>query len=222
MYFYLPNIESQKEVSNLVQHFVSMRISPGDEIEVTDLKGSLANISILSINKKNLSLKWNIINIKKVSKPSNFIKLYISQTDKTYLSKMVETLGISSYSQIIIGKSDNTQPQKIDQKRLEKILIRSCQQSHKLYIPEMVILSKKDFWKDIKANKPTVMHQNGEDLISYNKAISSILIGPEGGWSKEEDTYFDDNNFMKISIGNSIYPAWVMPYTFLEKSINGN
>jgi 16S rRNA U1498 N3-methylase RsmE len=102
--------------------------------------------------------------------------------------------------------------------RLKKILIRSTEQCERVFRTQIIFLEKKSALRLIEQIKPTVADtlvyykSDSEDKKdkknSENDLKMSILIGPEGGFSDSERSFFASKNLKISSLGELVYPGW--------------
>ena len=96
--------------------------------------------------------------------------------------------------------------------RYETILLESAQQCKRNMIPMIHdTISLKELMK-YKKEINIVAYENEEGekrLSSLKKDVKSILyfVGPEGGFSEEEITFFKENDFECVSLGDRILRA---------------
>jgi RsmE family RNA methyltransferase len=124
---------------------------------------------------------------------------------------MVEILPFSTFEKVYLFEADRTQKQSFSLERLEKILIRSCEQSHTIWKPELIhIQNQEDLWKMVRQLIPVVLDCNQSDHNYTNYENSeAFLIGPEGGWSTDEKKLFEKFNLPIRNLGGLIYPSWL-------------
>ncbi len=218
MYFFVKQPNNQTVSGLEAEHFIVMRVSVDDIIKITDLKGSIFTCKITIVNKKGKEIEWEIVN-KKVVEKTNSKALFQAQTDRNYLEKMVEIIPLIGVTNIYIFRSDRSPKQNVKLERLEKILIRSCEQGELTWKPEITVI-KQNLDKLIIAKKPTVLdcyipEVNKKSLFKDKQAnISSAIVGPEGGWSDKELEKFEKLDLMFYSMGSTIFPAWLAGYTY--------
>lgn len=208
----------------IIDHLISTRIQPEQIINITDLKGSRWQVKLINLDKKSRQAKVSFVEYEYIKQsiayPSASNTLLQAQVDKTYLDKMFEILPFSQFDQIVLFKSQFSPKQSINQDRLDKILIRSLEQSEKIYKPKIVI-------SDLKISQliESEYSQNRLNLVldtgvapsgDLPKSLNtSVWIGPEGGWSKDELELFgnltnkDASKFQFTSLGSIVYPAWL-------------
>jgi RsmE family RNA methyltransferase len=209
MIFYIPKLASGPLSSLQSAHIWSMRLGVGDNFQVTDLNGKTAKATIKSIDKKSKSYTLSVTNI--IKHQSNLKHaLFQAITDKVYLDKLVELLPIGLVNDCYLFLSKRSLKYTINQERLKNILIRSCEQSEIVYIPKLHIVEfgSDEFVKLLKEHRPRLMHCDSNSKPS-NGASSSVLVGPEGGWSDEEIEYFGVAGLDQVYFEGVVYPAWV-------------
>ena len=224
--FYIKTEKSFEKESLIIvegeefNHIVNvLRKKQGDEICVIDGSGTDYICIINEINKKNLSLK--IVDMKDCESETKcnvtvFQALVKGDKFELIIQKLTE-LGVkklvpfsSNFCQV---KSNTT---RLD--RLEKISIealKQCGRAKKLEIDEIVDF--KDMINKLKEyDKVIFAYENATDnlsqeLLKVNGNLSenvAIIVGSEGGFSKEEAEELSKlNNLCKVSLGKRILRA---------------
>jgi RsmE family RNA methyltransferase len=214
MYFYLPDFEKEEVRGQLLDHFISCRVKKDDVLEVTDLNGGLGKIKILSLNKKDRVLNFTFLNKSPVKRTVDKV-LFQAITDKQYLEKMVELCPIGEISIIILFKSKRSPKSVFDLSRLNKILQRSCLQSHNPFLPTIKILKTDlELIELLKIYKPSLLDISGN--TKTKNAFNACLVGPEGGFTLEEIENFKKIKLDLISLGDKVLPAWLAGFTALN------
>lgn len=222
MYFFVEDLKSGLVFgSPQTDHFFVMRVKIGENLNLTDLAGNVAQVKICELDKKKRFVKYEILNIEK--KKNGLDKILIqAKTDKNYLEKMMEILPLCGVTKIIIFNSDRSNLAiKINIERLEKILIRACEQGEISYKPEL-IFNDGVVESILKTQQnPSVLDfpESYPHVDNLSTAInkSCLLVGPEGGWSDKEKQIFIEKKLPIISLGRSVFPAWLAGYTFFIK-----
>jgi RsmE family RNA methyltransferase len=183
MNIYLPILKSGWIDGNLVSHLHSLHPKIGDIYTFTNLNGSFTVGKILEINKKLSSYNIEFLGIHTTHKPSEKV-LFQHQTDKLYLEKLMELMPIAEVTKIYIYNGDFSPKQNLQTERLTKILIRSCEQSHNLFLPEIELLDKQTWLQKIAEHKPKWLHQTaGTEVVVEN------FNSPEGDKQSTEQQY---------------------------------
>jgi 16S rRNA (uracil1498-N3)-methyltransferase len=216
MYFYLPNLNQKEFSHDFAKHFLTMRVKKDDLVTVTDLKGSKAEIRIEKIDIKDKIINYSIID--KIVEPKPKIEkiLIQAQIDKFYLEKLCEVAPLADISKIILFRNDRTQNQSPNFERLDRILIRCCEQGEKCYKPKLYLLKTDEELTEVLTSlKPIVLTKNGKlNINALDKTKISIIVGPDGGWTKEELKKFTSLKLKTASLGKTNYPVWLAGYTF--------
>ena len=188
-----------------------MRCKPNDEIEVVyDKKVYICKI----INLEPLTLttvKENKENNELDIKLTIAISLVNEQKFDLILQKLTE-LGVSSIIPIkterSIVKLDN---KKIDKKleRWQKICKEASEQSHRNIVPEIKdIINLKELTKTNNDLKLICSLSNDTKPLStyLNSKPKDILvaIGPEGGFTKQEEEILINNKFLPTTLGKRV------------------
>jgi 16S rRNA (uracil1498-N3)-methyltransferase len=200
-----------------INHFKSMRVKVGEIIEITNLKGTKAKIEIIEINRNYSELKFEILETTKNTHPASKT-LIQAITDKVYLEKLCEIAPMAGITEIKLFFSDRSIKQNVQIERLNKILIRACEQSETLFLPELKVIDKSELEKIINEIKPIVLacYLGEEKLITKISTKNTCIVGPEGGWSEKELEYFKSQNMEFVSLGNTIFPAWLAGFRYFS------
>ncbi len=182
-----------------------LRLQPGERIQITDGRGTLASGIISNSSKKNLKIEISEI---EHSNNTYSLELAISPPKSNdrlelILEKCTE-LGISKIHPILCFHSER---RKLNIDRLEKILISAMKQSQKAWLPELCMpLKFSDFIKHESDLDKFILHCNAEiprnSLKTQLKSKKSLLvIGPEGDFSSQEIQGAISFGFNSVHIG---------------------
>tara|TARA_Y100001933_G_scaffold33929_1_gene28787 strand:+ start:75 stop:854 length:780 start_codon:yes stop_codon:yes gene_type:complete len=212
---------NQLKLSNDESHYLNkvMRLKIGEELQITNGEGCLWSgiknknnfIEILNINKPIL-----VHNKKKV-----FLGIAIALPKNGFddILKMCTEIGIDFiqplYSERQIKKISN-QDSKMD--RWNKIINEAVEQCERLWKPKL--LNMLDICEWIISSKAediiSISLTRDENCISLNEWLkmqnlpfqeTTVLwnvIGPEGGWSKREISFFKENKIQFIKLSEAI------------------
>ena len=195
-----------------------MRMKENDKVIVV-----FDNISYLcSLNKDLLSV--NIIEVYKENSENNDFKVYVpllNDEKMSYIFKHGTELGVTEYEVVMYDHCKY----KLNKKDYEKKLIRwgkiikeASEQSNRLIIPKLnEIIESKDIKCDKSVNimcsldkcdvkhiSSILTHDNCSDKIS-------LVYGPEGGLSKEEEKCLESIGFIKTSLGKDVLRTETVP-----------
>ncbi|KAA6341427.1 Ribosomal RNA small subunit methyltransferase E [termite gut metagenome] len=211
MLFYAPDIQTKSELSEEeAGHCIRvLRLSPGDEITLTDGKGAfyLAEIATIAGKRCTVTVKETIY-----KEPLWQGHLHIAlapaknmERNEWFAEKATE-IGIDELSFLDCRFSER---KVIKTERLNKIVISAVKQSLKARVPilnemtgfDKFVSRKFEGQKFIahckKGEKPLLkdMVRRGEDAL--------VLIGPEGDFSEDEIRKAEERGFISVSLGKS-------------------
>lgn len=182
-------------------------MQPGDVLQLTDGKGTLAVAKIKSISKNDCFCE--LVESKIIPSRNYFIHLAIAPTKNSdrmewMLEKCVE-LGLDKISLITTQYSER---KKVNMERLHKIAVAAMKQSQQAWLP--LIEDNLPFKKilNCEAEQKFMAHvdiNNPHHLKNLATAQKKylILIGPEGDFSGEEVEAALHAGFQKVSLGNN-------------------
>jgi len=186
-----------------------LRSNIWDNFIFFDWKKSVDYIyELKGFDKKNLFLLLKDI-IEKENLECN-INLYQSIPNKInkielILQKWVEVW----YSSFVFFKSMRSQKINISDNKLnrfKKIIIEACEQSWRNTIPDIYFLDSLDIseikWQNLYFHTEN-QKTNKLSNLKFEKNIN-IFVWPEGGFTTEETSIFDKNNFTKVFLGPNI------------------
>ncbi len=194
---------SQEESHHIVK---VLRKTAGSLIELTDGRGKIITGEIVSSKKKQLTIKP----IKTVYKKKLFpeITILISALPSEKIDFSVQKLTELGTDRIVIffSKRSKIKPYKEKNKkieRLKKIAVSAIKQSKNPYLPEIEIVDSLKTLDFSLFNLKLLFNIKGNFLIkSEMKNITKIaaVIGPEGGFDKEEIDFLKENGFKETKI----------------------
>lgn len=212
--FYHPDIgDNQSELifpRHESKHIVKvLRKRAGDILFITNGKGSLFETQVTHADQNKCMVQ--IIEIKHEAPPWPSLHLLVAPTKMNdrfewFLEKTTE-IGVQEITPIICDHSERST---IKEERFERVLQSALKQSLGTYLP---ILHKQKNFKDIVESAIV-----GQKFIAHcedqlqRKQLSeelkkgthtTILIGPEGDFSKDEIRLALKNGWIPVSLGNS-------------------
>lgn len=209
--FYSYKVDSREAFfdSHEIQHFKVLRLKEGDRIQFTDGKGNLFKGKI-----KKISSDTAVVTIEEIQKKvrgwKEKIILCISsskwQRERLLIEKAVE-LGVD---EIVEFKSENSVIKDRKTEKLELLIRNSLKQSANLFKPTLRYFDEfQSFIQWIKAQNETnfiLFDFSGKNIrdIVISKDNIGIIIGPEGGFSRNEIDIFDSLGVSKVKLGDRI------------------
>ena len=188
-------------------HYLSkvMRINIGENFSLFNQSGEW-EAKVDNINKG--IVEFTIM--KKLRSPSNEKEIWLAfaPIKLNYLNLMIQKateIGITRFIPIL---TERTVVRKLNEKRINKIIIEASEQSNRLKVPSLDKLTKLDTF--LKSNQNTNIIFG--DLNTDNKKIDlknrdplCVLIGPEGDFSiKERKNILKLKNIIPLKINNNI------------------
>ena len=148
--------------------------------------------------------------IKKIRSNDNEKEIWLAfaPIKLNYLNLMIQKateLGVSKFIPIL---TERTIVRKINEKRLNKIIIEASEQSNRLKVPKLEEVIKLDNF--LKFNQKTKiifgdLNTNNNKLTVKNTEPLCILIGPEGDFSsKEREKILKLKNIIPLKINENI------------------
>ena len=118
---------------------------------------------------------------------------------------------ITAYSQDLIFTDNRIT-------RFNKILKEAAEQSHRNFVPELLSPIKLSEISNYLSDINIVPYEKSLDKfdIDINNKTISFIIGPEGGFKKEEIDYLKNNSFVDTSLGKRILRAETAAITMMS------
>jgi 16S rRNA (uracil1498-N3)-methyltransferase len=194
-YFIFDNTTNSLDLDEIHHIKDVLRLKPGANIKATDGKGNLYNLRIANLKPFNLE----IINIENIANNNIYIRCVIATIKVPLLELIIQKLTEIGVDEIIVTKTKFAQIglDKLENKlqRWQTIINTACKQAERVHFPTMSIQNIDEI--EYAANNSlnligdTQFSDNPQDIKSINlNNITNItlLIGPEGGFEKQEYT----------------------------------
>jgi 16S rRNA (uracil1498-N3)-methyltransferase len=182
-----------------------LRKNTGDLLHLTNGKGQLIKAKLSMVSPKNCVVE--LLEIKEIPASKTAIHMLVAPTKNIsrfewFLEKATE-LGVYKITPVLCDRSERKH---IKYERFEKIIHAALKQSLRAYAP---ILEPLTPLKEIEVNRPTFMaHCEDSPKESLKSAVNgqancSILIGPEGDFSKAEIAWANEQNIAAVHLGSN-------------------
>ena len=178
--------------------FRARRKKIGDIIDFRNLQDDkLYSYKVLSIDKKSASLEL-IYGESKPVVPRKNLTIGWCIIDPKNIEKTLPSLNEIGVAKIVFIRCAYTQANfKIKKERLEKILINSSQQCGR---SSLMKIEFSQSLQDFLGKYPQSYLLNfSQNRVSENKNISSIIVGCEGGLSKDETKLFESEKIVGLN-----------------------
>ena len=197
-------------ISDSEHHHITkvLRKKINNKVFLTNGKGYLFETVISEINSKHTHL--NIINSNKKPPMDYSLNIAIAPTKKIdrfewFLEKVIE-IGVSSVTPLICKYNER---KSLNYARLNKIALSAMKQSLQTYLPKIEpIVTIKEYIESNQCKQKYIAHCKNSKKAHLSKIIkrktnSSIIIGPEGGFTDDEISLAMEYNFIPVSLGNN-------------------
>ncbi len=212
-----------------------LRMERGEEILLTDGRGSKARAAIVDDNRKRCVVEILSVEKEEVQSPQVTIAISIVKNASRFewfLEKATE-IGVT---EIVPLLCDRTEKEKFRYDRMQGILVSAMLQSQQTWLPVLhqptafteVIKSSTQEQKFIAHCLPDQKQQLGaymthhSPLTTYHSSI--ILIGPEGDFTPAEISTALAQQFLPVALGNTrlrTETAGIVAATILKNSFTG-
>ena len=165
------------------------------------------NAHILSKTNENNELSIDVTALISVIKQDKF-EIILQKLTELGVNKIVPV--ITAYSQSI-NFSDN----KLN--RFNKIIKEAAEQSHRNRIPELCPMINFNEILKYKSDLNLIPYEKEtESNLSLKASSITYIIGPEGGFKKDEVDYLCSNGFKSLSLGKTILRAETAAITLMS------
>lgn len=199
-----------------VHHLKVLRLSNGSEVKFTDGNGKLFLGRMIGENVAHV-----IRTIDERPIPQLRIHLILSpvrwERTKFAIEKSVE-LGATT---LIFVNTDRTTRKKTESKLRKAMLVArdATKQCGTLYPPNIVEMN--EFVLPIKSTRLILDPKGNLNMKAFQNMEKDVIvaIGPEGGWTEREKSFFESMGFKKVKIGSRILrteTAVVVALTFVN------
>lgn len=184
-----------------VRHLKVMRLSKGSEIKFTDGNGKLFLGKLVN---KSTATVIKLIKTQEEPHPKIYIVFSPVRWERTrfMIEKSVE-LGACSF--IFMNTNRTTRPETESKLKKASLIARDAiKQCGSLYMPD--VLRFNDFILPPKSTR-LILDPKGETTLNELTHIKDniiVVVGPEGGFTKEEKNSFETRGFKRIKMGTKI------------------
>jgi 16S rRNA (uracil1498-N3)-methyltransferase len=204
-----------EDVSTINQWLKVFRYTLGDFVILFNGDGDDYTYSLTSTASKKCVLTY--INHTPLDIPLKNTTLYLSLIKKDLFELVVQKATECGITKIVPIISQHTERKNIDERRLRTISIEASEQSGRYNVP---VISETVTLDDVVATfkKENIPVENifvaslfgttfKKENVKGENASLSILVGPEGGWSTEEENLFKKENYTLVSLGRTVLRA---------------
>lgn len=211
--FYSPDINSECDQYTFSKdeskHIIRvLRKKEGDQLNITNGKGSLFTVEIILADTKKCLVQIN--SVKQIDNHNYNLHIAIAPTKMNdrmewFLEKATE-IGIDEITPIFC---DNSERKVIKKERFEKIIQSAMKQSLQMQLPKLnEAISFKEFVNQKHTGELYIAHCEEQEKTQLHSLIKpkknyTILIGPEGDFSTNEIQLALSKSFTAVALGNT-------------------
>lgn len=188
-------------------HLKVLRLLVGDQIFITDGKGTKA----LVVVEQNKRKQWSVRVLKReyTSAPNYSIALAISPLKNNerieWLLEKATEMGITEFTILPCSRSER---KSVNENRLRKVLVSAAKQSQHLHFPILRVAKSFNEYVSESFNAEKCIAFCGENTTPIHEAVTvgkalRILIGPEGDFTEEEVSLAMQQGYHSVSLGES-------------------
>src|SRR5690554_3107726 len=224
-YFYAPpeqwNGEQSVEIiGQEAQHILKvLRYNVGDTIHIANGRGRIYECKIESVAKQLLTATIGTFIEEEAPKIAKVLALGVIKIRDRFefaIEKAVE-LGAT---EICIFNADHTQHAKINETRLNLLILSAFKQSGRFWLPDLMIKDSLDeVYTHYKSHANIMAHEKTTltDRTSGLTQDSVLFVGPEGGFSERELELHSQKGGEFISLGKNRLRAETAVTAFLSQ-----
>jgi len=207
--FYQENLSNnlKGKLDKKQSHYISkvMRIKENEKFNVFNNAGEwVAKI----IRIANGFVEFRIVKQLRSIENANEIWLAFSPIKSNYFNFMIHKateIGVTRFIPIL---TERTIVRKLNEKRINKIIIEASEQSNRLKVPSLDKLTKLDAFLKLNQNTNIIfgdINSENKKMDLKNKNPLCVLIGPEGDFSlKERERILKLKNIIPLKINDNI------------------
>jgi 16S rRNA (uracil1498-N3)-methyltransferase len=186
-----------------------LRKRENEEMYVFDGKGKLFDARIESISKKEVTVRVvKLIEVEEENKPRLHIAIAPPKNIERleWFAEKVTEIGVAEITPLLCKHSERKE---LRLERIEKVLLSACKQSLKLTLPKLNKMVRfEEFVTAVNGASRKYIAYCDEKAIHLKDAYhggfdATILIGPEGDFSKEEVNMAEKKEFETVSLGKN-------------------
>lgn len=201
-----------------------LRLEEGSQICLSDGKGTVADALI-----EKCTPSCVVVRIQKVRKELSTLAITVAfgipkGPAMEFLLRRVTEIGVSAFQPLRTKHS--LHPETFNTKRWEKILAEVTKQNELSQIPRIYPVQSLSQWLSNRETSATLIYcdenQRMAPLPEFTKEPLDLLIGPEGGWHREEIAQFISLKAVPMGLGElrlRMETAALVATTLLKKAL---
>ena len=191
-----------------------LRLKDGEKVEALDGVGNVYDTEIYKLDRNNIELK--ILNKKFFLAPKPLFRMAIAMPKGNRWEDMIRPLtelGVGRLTPLLTDHSEcytKGKKQEAKSQKWKKIAIDACKQSGNPWLPLLdtpqsfsTFLTNLSEEETVCIGSLSPFARPFKECELVQKDTISILIGPEGGWSEEEEQESKENGVIPFSLGTN-------------------
>ncbi len=185
-----------------------LRKKQGDLLHITNGKGDLFEAEIVDSNPK--KCKIQVVSHDRKHPNRYWLHMVVAPTKMNdrfewFLEKATE-IGVNEITPIICEQSER---KVVKPDRLQKVVLSAMKQSLQTFLPRLnPAISFKDFMEQSRSDLLFIAHCDENERTELKRVVApdkdlTILIGPEGDFSRREITLAREKGFVPVSLGKT-------------------
>ena len=201
-----------------LNHLRVLKLKVGNKVEIFNGKGKVSIGVIENLGRDELLINLNekITQEKAISPEINLGVSNIRNFDKVV--KDSSQMGVTSLTSLVTSRTKQRNLKEEKVKRWNSISSSSCEQSGLNWIPKISQMKIEKWVENSNNESKYFLNPRSKLFIGDIEEFSAIdlVIGPEGGFSSEEESLLAQKNFIGINCGNLIIKTESMPIVVLS------
>ncbi len=191
--------------SDQAQHLIKvLRLKQGDRVELVNGRGQLALASVSEIQGKRCLL--TVERVETSGTPSR-IRICFGVPKAAaadFLIRRTAELGVESFQPLVTAHS--LHPDHFNEERWTRVIAEVSKQCQQVHFPVLLPLKNFSGWlSDRDTSRPIVLCdealRTAQDHVPTDASGYDLLIGAEGGWSREEIDSVASQKPVKLGLG---------------------
>lgn len=199
---------------------LARRMKKGDSLNLQDGLGNRFDVKIIEASKKGLNVKVGerVVVPKEPILKTTLFQAYVNEKALDFILQKTTELQVTK---IVLFNSQNVATKltkEVFEKKKErwnKILWEAAKQSDRLVVPELsAVWVQEELFKNMESlDQNFLCDANGENFLKVVQTCKllkscSVVVGPEGGFVKEEIELFkSQTNIKMVSLGYAVLRA---------------
>jgi len=229
--FYTPTLNSSsKEITISDTEFKhiknTLRKKIGDILNLTNGNGLLAECIIKELSPREIILQIERIDKKEKSHPHIALAFSLLKQHNELIIEKCTELGIYEFFPFFAERNVKTSLSTHQFERLEKVAIAALKQCDSTHLPQIhKPLAFGELLKNLSQNYYPVLAWEEEDRHGLHEVFEHadkdicLIIGPEGGFVKQEVDFAREHSAQIVSLGNHILRAETAAITIAANTI---